>query len=357
MDGSVAIEGRFAGYFENWGIRLPEGAVQLEEPGVIQQDGWTIRYVFASDAEGSYLEFYATHRMTNDRRVRIYSSGETKDLEALETMYGYDPKIPGDQERAARENRRRNTRVTKELEAHGLYPEGNINAYLATHDVPLFKGSSPPSRWKDRLILERKARAAGHSLIAGVDEVGRAAWAGPMVAAAVMLPEDVDPSGLRDSKKKSAKSLLTAYKRIRSKAIAIGVAEVSPHEIDTRGIDACHMQLLRDAVAALATQPDFVLVDFYEIPDLLMPQKAILNGDDLSASIAAASIIAKVECDRIMEAAEVTYPEYGFSQNKGYGGPKGSKHREALERIGPSEIHRRSVKPVRDWLKRHREPF
>lgn len=85
------MEGRFAGYFANWSIRLPEGAVQLEEPGVIQQDGWTIRYVFDNDAEGSYLEFYATHRMTNDRRVRIYSSGETKDLEALETMYGYNP--------------------------------------------------------------------------------------------------------------------------------------------------------------------------------------------------------------------------------------------------------------------------
>ena len=113
------------------------------------------------------------------------------------------------------------------------------------------------------------------------------------------------------------------------------------------------MQVLRDAVAALETEPDFVLVDHYEIPDLALPQWAIAKGDDLSASIAAASIIAKVECDRIMEAADATYPEYGFSQNKGYGGPEGSKHREALERMGPSEIHRRSVRPVRDWLRRH----
>jgi ribonuclease HII len=285
--------------------------------------------------------------------VRIYGSGETKDLEALETMYGYDPKIPGDDARAAHENRRRNTRVTKELEAHGLYPDGNINAYLATHDVPPVKGSSPPTGRKDRLILEREARAAGYSLIAGVDEVGRAAWAGPMVAAAVILLEDVDPSGLRDGKKKSVRSRLTAYERIRSEAIAIGVAQVSPHEIDSRGINACHMQLLRDAVAALEIQPDFVLVDHYEIPDLPIPWKAIPKGDDLSASIAAASIVAKVECDRIMEVADADYPEYGFFQNKGYGGAKGSKHREALERIGPSEIHRRSVKPVRDWLERH----
>ena len=87
-------------------------------------------------------------------------------------MYGYDPKTPGDEERAARENRQRNTRITKELEARGLYPQGNINAYLATHDVPLLKGSAPPSRRKDRLILEREARAAGYSLIAGVDRWG-----------------------------------------------------------------------------------------------------------------------------------------------------------------------------------------
>jgi ribonuclease HII len=312
--------------------------------------------VFGNDAEGPYLEFYATHRMTNDRRVRIHSSGEAKDLEPLVTMYAYDPKIPGDRERAARENRRRNTRITKELEAHGLYPEGNINAYLATHDVPLPEGSTPPGGRKDRLVFEREARAVGHSLIAGVDEVGRAAWAGPMVAAAVILPEDIDPSGLRDSKKMSVKSLLTAYKRIRTEAIAIGVAEVPPREIDSRGIDACHLQLLRDAVAALETQPDFVLVDRYRIPDLPMQQESIPKGDDLSASIAAASIIAKVEYDRIMEAADANYPEYGFSQNKGYGGPEGSKHREALERIGPSEIHRRSVKPVRDWLRRHDQP-
>jgi ribonuclease HII len=352
LDGSGVVAERFAEYFANWGIRLPEGGVKLKEPGVIHQAGWTIRYVFGSDAAGSYLEFYATHRMTNDRRVRIYSSGETKGLEALETMYGYDPKIPGDQERAVRENRRRNTRVTKELEAHDLYPEGNINAYLATHDVPMDKTTSPAGR-KDRLIFEREARAAGYSLIAGVDEVGRAAWAGPMFAAAVILPGDIDPSGLGDSKKKSVNSLVTAYERIRSEAIAIGVAQVSARDIDVRGIDACHMQLLRDAVAALGTQPDFVLVDHYCIPDLPMAQKAITKGDDLSASIAAASIIAKVECDRVMESADAIYPEYDFAQNKGYGGSTGSKHREAMERIGPSEIHRRSVRPVKDWLKRH----
>lgn len=145
MDRSAGIDGRFAEYFANSGIRLPAGAVELEELGIIQEDGWTIRYVFGNDAGGSYLEFYATHRMTNDRRVRIYGSGETKGLEALETMHRYDPKIPGDKERAARENRRRNTRITKELEAHGLYPDSSINAYLATHDVPVTEAPESPT--------------------------------------------------------------------------------------------------------------------------------------------------------------------------------------------------------------------
>ena len=111
MDSSEAVERRFAQYFANWDIRLPTGAVEFEEPGWVRQCGWSIRYVFGNDADGSYLEFYATHRMTNDRRVRVHGSGQMKDLEALSTMFGYDPKVPGDRERAARENRRRNTRI------------------------------------------------------------------------------------------------------------------------------------------------------------------------------------------------------------------------------------------------------
>jgi ribonuclease HII len=203
------------------------------------------------------------------------------------------------------------------------------------------------------LDFERDARAAGYSLIAGVDEVGRAAWAGPMVAAAVILPEGIDTTGLRDSKKKSARTLLTAYERIMSEATAIGFASVSPQEIDDLGIDACHMRLLREAVADLLPQPDFVLVDHYCIPDLRLPQRPISKGDDLSASIGAASIVAKVRCDRIMEEADVLHPGYDFARNKGYGGAQDSMHREALARMGPSDIHRRSVKPVEDWLQSH----
>lgn len=136
MEDVVEVDERFAEYFANWGIRLPAGAIQRKEPGAILQDGWTIHYVFGSESGDFYLEFYATHRMTNDRRQRIYRSGETRSLDALETMYGFDSKIPGDRERAERKNRERNVRVAEELNALGLYPSGNINAYLATHDVP-----------------------------------------------------------------------------------------------------------------------------------------------------------------------------------------------------------------------------
>jgi hypothetical protein len=257
---ATAIEERIAEYFANWDIRLPEGAVELEDPGVIRQSGWAISYVFGNDARGPYLEFYATHRMTDDRRVRIYSSGETQPLEALQTMYAYDPRIPGAQERAAKENRKRNMQIAKELEARGLYPVGNVNAYLATHDVPKAGGTPPPARRRDRAALEREARAAGYTLIAGVDEGGRAAWAGPMVGAAVILPEDIDPRGLRDGKKKSPTSRLAAFERIKNEAIAIGVAQVSPADMDRVGIDACHLQLLHVAVAMALSGVD-VLTD------------------------------------------------------------------------------------------------
>ena len=132
----AVIERRFAAYFAHWDIRLPPGATRRQEPGTIGKAGWMIRYVFGTGAEGFYLEFYAAHRMTNDRRVRIFGSGEMRSLEALRTMYGFRPEIPGDQERSARENREWNVRIAEELEALGLYPHGNINAYLATHDVP-----------------------------------------------------------------------------------------------------------------------------------------------------------------------------------------------------------------------------
>jgi ribonuclease HII len=196
----------------------------------------------------------------------------------------------------------------------------------------------------DRLIYEQEARGRGFTRIAGVDEVGRAAWAGPMVAAAVILPQDLKQVGIRSSKKyKSACSRLEAYERIIAEALSVSVEEVSAADIDAKGIDPCHMDLLRRAVEALKVRPDYVLVDHYTIPHLDVKQQPINNGDDLSVSIAAASIVAKVTLDGLMEEFATQYPEYGFDANKGYGT---EPHREALREHGPSRIHRLSSRVV-----------
>jgi ribonuclease HII len=197
----------------------------------------------------------------------------------------------------------------------------------------------------DRLHFERQAREQGFTAIAGVDEVGRASWAGPMVAAAVILGEDFDPTGIRDTKKMGPQAVASQYLRILAEAKAVAIWHVEPADIDARGTEASHMHLLRDVVLSLDPRPDYVLVDHYRIPDLDgIEQLSISHGDDQSASIGAAAIVAKTVCDRLMEAYDAVYPRYGFAEHKGYGVPR---HREALERWGPSPIHRRSVGPIK----------
>ena len=134
--GAGLIAAAFAESFSAWSIALPEGAVGRGEPGVIHQAGWTIRFIFSADEEGSYLEYYATHRMTNDTRVRIYGSGRTEALDAIWEMFVWDPKVPGDEDRARREYHDHNSRIAQELKRLGLYPEGDINAYLRTEGPP-----------------------------------------------------------------------------------------------------------------------------------------------------------------------------------------------------------------------------
>lgn len=131
------IEEHFADYFRNWDIHLPEGWVFSLESGVIRKAGWLIRFLVGEDSRGYYLEFYAAHRMTNDRHLRIYDSGAVEGLDAIWDMCGWDPKVPGAKERARDEYLEHNSRVANELKSLGLYPEGDINAYLRTHDVPL----------------------------------------------------------------------------------------------------------------------------------------------------------------------------------------------------------------------------
>jgi hypothetical protein len=130
------IEEKFAERFAHWEIRLPPGAVGTRARGLIQKAGWTIRYIFGEQGGEHYLEYYATHRMTGDTRKRIYESGRIEDLPAIAEFYVSDPKIEGDEERAKAEYLEYNRKIADELQRLGLYPDGDINAYLRTHDVP-----------------------------------------------------------------------------------------------------------------------------------------------------------------------------------------------------------------------------
>jgi ribonuclease HII len=190
---------------------------------------------------------------------------------------------------------------------------------------------------------ERAARARGAQRIAGVDEVGRGAWFGPVVAAAVILPEAVRIEGLRDSKQ------LTAHRReqldalIRSQAVAIGVGYTDAAGIDALNIRRATQQAMLAAIAQLTPQPDFLLIDAEQL-DTPCAQQKILHGDAVSVSIAAASIVAKVYRDAWLRKLDCDYPQYGLASHKGYGV---AAHRKALLEHGPCALHRKSFAPVR----------
>jgi ribonuclease HII len=192
--------------------------------------------------------------------------------------------------------------------------------------------------------FELAARNAGFTLIAGIDEVGRGPLAGPVVTACVVLPEGFCLDGIRDSKKLSERQRDKAEARIRAEAVAIGLGIVDPEVIDRINILQATRQAMREAFLSLSPSPDCVLIDGLPVPNFpCASQKAIVGGDGLCASIAAASIVAKVARDRMMQAYDVVYPEYGFAGHKGYGS---AKHLEALNSHGPCPIHRRSFAPV-----------
>jgi len=185
--------------------------------------------------------------------------------------------------------------------------------------------------------VEKELRRRGYRLVAGVDEVGRGCLAGPVVAAAVILPEDCVLPGLDDSKKIDAagRERLDAY--VRGCAIAVGLGVVSAREIDTRDILRASLRAMRIAVEALRPEPDAVLLDAVSIPGLRRPQLPVVHGDALCSAIAAASIVAKVFRDQLLEDLARTYPAYGFERHKGYGTPE---HWEALRAAGPCPEHR-----------------
>lgn len=192
-------------------------------------------------------------------------------------------------------------------------------------------------RMEDMYIYERKY--ADYSFICGIDEVGRGPLAGPVVAGAVILPKDCDILYLNDSKKLSEKMRESLYDEIMKKAVATGIGVVSPARIDEINILQATYEAMRMAINNLNVKPDLLLNDAVTIPEVDTKQVPIIKGDAKSASIAAASIIAKVTRDRLMGEYDVVLPGYGFASNKGYGS---AEHIKALKEIGPTPIHRQS---------------
>ncbi len=194
-------------------------------------------------------------------------------------------------------------------------------------------------RLSEMKTYEEEARSRGFKRIAGVDEAGRGPLAGPVVAASVILPEDVFIEGINDSKKLSPEQREALFQVIESTSVAIGI-EIIDHSIidEVNILQATHMAM-KGAVERLEPLPDFVMVDGTSIPALSVPARSIPKGDSLSISIAAASIIAKVTRDRIMRELDSLYPQYGFARHKGYGT---SEHIKAINTYGLSPIHRRS---------------
>jgi len=190
---------------------------------------------------------------------------------------------------------------------------------------------------------ERYFWQRGFSYIAGVDEAGRGPLAGPVVAAAVILPREKTIFHLDDSKKLTAARREALYDEIRAVALGSAVGICSPEEIDSLNIFGAVMRAMREALSTLPLKPEVVLVDGFPIRQIEFKQKAIPGGDALSLSIAAASVVAKVTRDRLMLELHRRYPEYGFDRNKGYGTPE---HLLALTRYGPCPIHRRSFHGV-----------
>lgn len=196
--------------------------------------------------------------------------------------------------------------------------------------------------------LEESAWAQGHSAIAGVDEAGRGPWAGPVVAAAVILPRGCTLAGLDDSKKIPAAQRAGLAARLRIEAgVVYGLGEASVAEIDRLNILRATLLAMQRAVQALTTTADFLLVDGRDFPPLDVPGRAIIQGDGLSPSIAAASILAKEHRDACMVELGRLHPEYAFDRHKGYGT---ALHHSRLKQYGPSPIHRRSFAPVRSLL-------
>lgn len=199
---------------------------------------------------------------------------------------------------------------------------------------------------------EERLIAQGYQFIAGIDEAGRGSLAGPVVAAAVILPGKINVPWLdqiRDSKQLSPIRRVFLFHHLYEVAISVGVGVV-PHEvIDVQGIVKATQLAMKLAIEQLSPPPEYLLIDYMHLPEVLLPQKGLVNGDSLCFSIACASIIAKVSRDRMMIRLDKDYPGYGLAQHKGY---CTEEHFSCLSRLGPSYIHRQSFSPVKEMIEK-----
>ena len=208
------------------------------------------------------------------------------------------------------------------------------------------KGGKPPITHRENYPaeiqqFEQSLRQQGYQRIVGIDEAGRGALAGPVVAGAVILPINCQLSGVTDSKQLTPKKRAELFDEIHHTAVAVGVGCVENEEIDRINILQATMAAMAQAIAEITPAPDYALIDGTHLPEISLPAEAIPKGDLLIQSIAAASIIAKVTRDRLMVELDETYPGYRFRVHKGYGT---LAHRQAIAQLGPCPIHRRSFK-------------
>jgi ribonuclease HII len=223
-------------------------------------------------------------------------------------------------------------------------PRAGARAVLAAVEARRAGNRAEGRRLRRLLELETPLWASGVERIAGVDEAGVGPLAGPVVAAAVILPRGLRPRGLDDSKRldEAARDRLAA--EVKAGAVAWGVGVATHLEVDGLNVYQAGLLAMRRAVEALRPAPQHLLVDARRVPGVPWPQQGIVKGDARSLSIAAASVIAKTTRDALMVEADARFPGYGFARHKGYGAPE---HLAALERLGPCELHRRSFAPVR----------
>ncbi|MBO6290958.1 MAG: ribonuclease HII [Selenomonas sp.] len=251
----------------------------------------------------------------------------------------------------------------KDMES--LFAEGPVTEELleaCRHDARKAAGTilrryERAQKEKERLLslydFERQAWAEGLELVAGVDEAGRGPLAGPVSVAAVILPHELELPHLNDSKKLSPERREELFAEIQAKAIAVSSVLVDARTIDRVNIYQATLNGMYEAIFGLQPEPQQVLVDAVPLAALPMPSRSIIKGDAKSASIAAASIIAKVTRDRLMDEYDKEYPQYGFASHKGYGT---AQHIEALKKYGPCHIHRMSFEPIKSMFEQSR-PF